>query len=160
MDQTAEDWTKVLATNLTGTHLVTQQAVKLMQQQELVNESDEISPHWVRGRITYITSTNGIDSYGSYTAHYDASKAAMNNMVRNLGEELHKKYQIILNGIAPGWIDTDMNLTLPPEERVSETAKIWSGRFATPRELAINIAASLLLPYRSGRVEMIDGGYR
>jgi NAD(P)-dependent dehydrogenase (short-subunit alcohol dehydrogenase family) len=47
-----------------------------MKTQELVDE--------VRGRIVLITSTNGVDSYGIFSAPYDASKAAMINMVRNI----------------------------------------------------------------------------
>ncbi len=80
--------------------------------------------------------------------------------MRNLGELFHKEYKIILNGFAPGWVDTGMNDTLTPEDRAKESEKIWSGEWATPEEMAINIIALLLLPYKSGRVDVADGGYR
>jgi 3-oxoacyl-[acyl-carrier protein] reductase len=123
-----------------------------MQKQEI--ESEE------RGRFALVTSTNGIDSYGVFSAPYDASKAANNNMVRNIGEYLHREHDILVDGLAPGWIETDLNKTLPPEERIKESAKIWCKRFAEPSEIAIHLAFLLTAPYLSGRVNMVDGGYR
>ena len=131
---------------------MTKHAREIMKAQEIVNEE--------RGRIVLVTSTNGIDSYSIYSAHYDASKAAMNNMVRNLGEYFHTNDKIIINGLAPGWVDTAFNDTIPTEARIEETAKIWGGRFATPNEMATNAAAILVLPGMSGRIYEIDGGYR
>lgn len=81
-------------------------------------------------------------------------------MVRNLGEDFHRVDKIIINGLAPGWIDTELNNTLPEDARKEESAKIWAERFATPEEMAYNAAALLTLPYRSGRFDMVDGGYR
>lgn len=151
-EQDAKLWNKVLAVNTTGTFLVSAEAKKLMKRQEIIDE--------VRGRIVFVTSTNGIDSYGIFSAPYDASKAATNNMVRNEGEAFHTEDSIIINGLAPGWIETDLNKTLPPEEREKEMAKIWMKRFADPSEIATHAAFLLTAPYFSGRVHMVDGGYR
>lgn len=151
-EQDAKLWNKVLAVNTTGTFLVSQHARNLMKRQEIIDE--------VRGRIVFVTSTNGIDSYGIFSAAYDASKAATNNMVRNEGEDFHLVDNIVINGLAPGWIETELNKTLPPEEREKEMAKIWAKRFADPSEMAVNAAALLTLPYVSGRIHMADGGYR
>lgn len=151
-EQDARLWNKVLAVNTTGTHLASKYMRGIMREQEIVDE--------VRGKIVLITSTNGVDSYGIFSAAYDASKAATNNMVRNFGEDFHKEDDIVINGLAPGWINTELNNTLPPEEREKEMAKIWSRRFAETNEMAVNAAALLTLPYVSGRVHMADGGYR
>jgi 3-oxoacyl-[acyl-carrier protein] reductase len=151
-DQDANLWNKVLAVNTTGTHLATKYVREIMKKQTIIDE--------VRWKMVLITSTNGVDSYGIFSAAYDASKAATNNMVRNLGEDFHRTDKIIINGLAPGWIDTELNNTLPEEARKEESAKIWSERFATPEEMAYNAAALLTLPYRSGRFDMVDGGYR
>lgn len=116
----------------------------------------------IRGAITLITSTNGINSQAEYSAHYDASKAAQAHMLKTLAEPYAKRYGIRLNGVAPGWVDTSMNNTLPPGERESEEAKIWLGRFAAPEEIA-RVIAFLSGPdasYIVGQNIMVDGGYR
>jgi NAD(P)-dependent dehydrogenase (short-subunit alcohol dehydrogenase family) len=151
-EQDAKLWNRVLSVNTTGTHLASKYIRDIMREQEIIDR--------VRGRIVLVTSTNGVDSYGIFSAAYDASKAATNNMVRNFGEDFHKEDHIVVNGLAPGWIDTELNNTLPPEEREKEMAKIWCQRFADTEEMAINAAALLTLPYYSGRVHMADGGYR
>ncbi|MDD3793630.1 MAG: SDR family NAD(P)-dependent oxidoreductase [Candidatus Gracilibacteria bacterium] len=151
-EQTAELWNNVFATNVTGTFLALKNAKNLMSNQDLIDE--------VRGKIVLITSTNGIDSYGIFSAPYDASKAAMINMVRNIGEDFHKNHQILINGIGPGWIATDMNKSVPEDEMKKELEKVWSARMAKPEEIAQNILALLTLPYNSGRDHMVDGGYR
>ncbi len=151
-DQTAELWNKVFATNVTWTFLALKNAKDIMKTQELVDE--------VRGKIVLITSTNWVDSYGIFSAPYDASKAAMINMVRNIWEDFHKNHQIVINGIGPGWIATEMNNSVPAEEMAAEMQKVWSGRMATPEEIAKNILAYLTLPYNSGRDHMVDGWYR
>ncbi len=150
--QNAALWNKVLSVNTIGTALVAKHASDIMRHQEIIDE--------VRGKIVLVTSTNGIDSYGIFSAPYDASKAATNNMVRNIGEYFHREFQIVVNGLAPGWIDTELNDTLPPEARAEESAKIWAGRFARSDEMASHAVSLLLIPYMSGRIIMADGGYR
>ena len=66
----------------------------------------------------------------------------------------------MINGIGPGWIATEMNNSVPAEDMAAEMEKVWSGRMATPEEIAQNILAYLTLPYNSGRDHMVDGGYR
>ncbi len=64
--QTAALWNKVHEVNSTGAFIALQQAWKVMEHQEIIDKA--------RGRIVLITSTNGIDSYGSFSAPYDDSK--------------------------------------------------------------------------------------
>jgi NAD(P)-dependent dehydrogenase (short-subunit alcohol dehydrogenase family) len=69
---------------------------------------------------------------------------------------------IRINGVAPGWIDTSMNDTLPEDELIKEMAKIWSGRFAEPHEIAVFVAFIVGSggAYTYGQNFMVDGGYR
>ena len=114
----------------------------------------------VSGSIVLITSTNGINSQSSISTHYDASKAAQGMMMRILAE--HYAPHVRINGVAPGWIATKMNDTLPQDEREKETAKIWAGRFADPSEVARFVAylCGSGGSYAYGQNYMIDGGYR
>ncbi len=151
-DQDAKLWNKVFSTNVTWTFLALKNAKEVMKTQEIIDE--------VRWKIILITSTNWVDSYWIFSAPYDASKAAMINMVRNIWESFHKENQIIINWIRPGWIATEMNNTVPKEEMDLELQKVWSKRMATPEEIAYNILALLTLPYNSWRDHMIDWWYR
>ncbi len=148
-EQTAEDWSEVYNVNVIGSFLALRALTKRMKASN------------TEGSIVLITSTNGVNSQAEYSVLYDASKAAQSHMMRTLAEE-YAKYGIRINGVAPGWIDTSMNDTLPPGEKERETAKIWLGRFAEPEEVAT--ATVFLLSrassYIVGQNILVDGGYR
>lgn len=150
-NQTQQEWDMVTNTNTTGAFLVTKYAALAMKSNALVDD--------FRGKIVLITSTNGINSQDPVSAHYDSSKAAANMLVRTAAEHL-SEHQICVNALAPGWIDTDLNNTLPPDVREKETAKIWMRRWAKPAEMAQCAAHILTMPYFMGQVIMADGGYR
>jgi NAD(P)-dependent dehydrogenase (short-subunit alcohol dehydrogenase family) len=123
--------------------------------------AERMKAHGVRGAIVLITSTNGINSQSQISAHYDSSKAAQGHMMKIFAEH-YAAAGIRINGLAPGWIDTSLNDTLPDDERAKETAKIWAGRFAEPYEIAA-FAAFLCgtgASYAYGQNFMVDGGYR
>ena len=115
----------------------------------------------VKGSITLITSSNGINSQAEYSVHYDSSKAAQAHMMRTLAEP-YAKSGIRINAVAPGWVSTSMNDTLPPGEKENETAKIWLGRFAAPEEIAqvVIFLLSSASSYIVGQNILVDGGYR
>ncbi len=150
-DQTQKEWDQVQNTNATGAFLVTKYAAQAMKQNAPIGE-------W-RGKILLITSTNGINSNDPVSAHYDSSKAAANMLVKNAAEFLAPD-GIVVNGLAPGWINTDLNATLPPDVREKESAKIWMRRWAEPDEMATVALHILTMPYFMGQVLMADGGYR
>lgn len=150
-DQTQAEWDEVQSTNATGSFLVTKYAALAMKNNAIKQE--------FRGRILLVTSTNGINSWDPVSAHYDASKAANNLFVRVAAEKLSED-QICINGLAPGWINTDLNATLPPDVREKESAKIWMKRWAEPEEMAACALHILTMPYLMGQVIMADGGYR
>lgn len=148
-EQTLGEWEKVFEVNVHGCFFSTRVIANRMRD------------HEVKGSIVLITSTNGVNSQSQISVHYDASKAAQAHMMRTVAE-YYAKFGIRINGVAPGWIDTSMNDTLPVEERLAETKKIWCGRFADPAEVATVVAfvAGSGGSYIYGQNLMIDGGYR
>lgn len=154
MEQTGEDWQKVYGVNVVGSFYATRSAVKRMREKG------------VRGSIVLITSTNGVNSQAEYSVLYDAAKAAQIQMLRTLAED-YAPDGIRLNGVAPGWVRTSMNDTLPPGEEEKEAAKIWLAKarkdaFASPAEIATVVVFLLSsgASYIVGQNLMVDGGYR
>jgi NAD(P)-dependent dehydrogenase (short-subunit alcohol dehydrogenase family) len=150
-EQTQKEWDTVQNSNLTGSFLVLKYAGRLMQNNAAVDE-------W-KGRIVLVTSSNGVNAYDPVSAHYDASKAGANLLMRNAAELL-ARMQICLNALAPGWIETALNDSLPEDVRAQENAKIWMGRWGTPQEMGQCVAHLLTMPYLVGQILMPDGGYR
>ncbi len=111
------------------------------------------------GKIINISSTNGINSFFPTSIDYDASKAAVISLTHNFALE-YSPY-VMVNSIAPGWVNTDMNKDLPKELVDEETKKIYLKRFAEPIEIANLVAflASDECTYINGEVIKIDGGY-
>jgi 3-oxoacyl-[acyl-carrier protein] reductase len=150
-EQTQKEWDSVLNANLTGTFLVLKYAGLMMAGNPVIDE-------W-KGKIVLVTSSNGVNAYDPVSAHYDASKAGANLLMRNAAEKF-ASLRICVNALAPGWIQTALNDTLPDDVRASESAKIWMGRWGTPEEMGQGVAHLLTIPYLVGQILMPDGGYR
>jgi len=145
-ERTVEQWKKTLDVNLLGTFLCS----KYVSQQMLKTGG---------GKIINISSTNGINSFSPEAMDYDASKAGIIVLTRDLAKELAPKIQV--NSIAPGWVDTEMNKDLPKDFVEEETEKIYLKRFAKPEEIgkAILFLASDESSYITGSILKVDGGY-
>lgn len=145
MNKTVDQWNKTLGTNLLGVFLV----------------SKYCTPHMNEGgRIINISSTNGVYSMHPESADYDASKAGVIALTKGLAQEMSSK-KILVNSIAPGWINTEMNKDLPANFIKGENERIWIHRFGEPEEIA---KAALFLAsndasYVNGAVLVVDGGY-
>lgn len=141
-------WQQVLDVNLTAIFRLCQLAAKVM-----------IPQH--RGKIINLSSM--LAFFGGYTVPaYAASKGAVAQLTKAFSNEW-AKHGINVNAIAPGYIDTDMNVNLMnnPERNEKILARISAGRWGTPRDLQ-GIAvflASEASDYVSGAVIPIDGGY-
>lgn len=111
------------------------------------------------GKIINISSTNGINAFFPNSIDYDASKAAVISMTHNFALE-YAPY-VLVNSIAPGWVNTAMNKDLPANLVAEETDKIYLKRFAEPAEIAslVNYLASDECSYINGEIIKIDGGY-
>ena len=144
-----DGWRNVFEVNVNGCFISTRAIAERMK------------ANGVQGSIVLITSTNGINSQSQISAHYDSSKAAQGHMMKIFAEH-YASAGIRINGLAPGWIETPMNDTLPDDERENELSKIWVRRFAEPHEIAAFAAflAGSGASYAYGQNFMVDGGYR
>ena len=90
---------------------------------------------------------------------YDASKAGVISLTHNMAKFYAPDIRV--NCVCPGWMDTDMNKDLPKDYIEDETAKIYIGRFAQPKEIAktIYFLASDESSYINSEILTIDGGY-
>lgn len=147
-DQSVSEWTRVLSTNLIGTFLVTKYAGNIMRRDH------------TPGSIVLISSSNAINSFSPISAHYDSSKAWVVILTRNLAKEF-AQYNVRVNSVAPGWIDTSMNDTLPEDMRKEESAKIYLWRWGKPEEVAstITFLASEDASFITGSTLLVDGWY-
>lgn len=146
-EKTLEQWKKTIDINLIGVFLCSKYASEHMKK----NNS---------GTIINITSTSGMNTLNPVSADYDASKAAIISLTKNLSEELAPNIRV--NSIAPGWVDTEMNKDLPKDFIEKEKKKIFMKRFAKPEEIA-NVAlflASDEASFMTGSNVLIDGGYK
>jgi len=139
------DWDEVLATNLTGAYLCSQQALSTMLRQR-----------W--GRIINVTSIFGqIGQSGQ--ANYAASKAGLIGLTMALAREVASR-NITVNAVAPGYVDTPMTDVLPPEMKAAAVKLIPLGRAGTPQEVAaaVRFLASEEAGYITGHVLSVNGG--
>ena len=143
MDKTIDNFKKILDTNLIGTFIVCKHIAKYL------NDNNS---------IINISSTNGIDTNYPYSMDYDASKAGVINLTKNLAIELAPHTRV--NSVAPGWVETDMSKTLDNSFLKNETNKILLNRFAKPEEIAkvVYFLASDSASYINGTVIRVDGG--
>lgn len=110
-------------------------------------------------RIVNVSSTNGIDCNFPTSIDYDASKAAIISLTKNFAIEYAP--HVLVNAIAPGWINTEMNADLPKELVLEETERIYLHRFAEPEEVAslIYYLGSDANTFVNNEIIKIDGGY-
>lgn len=139
------DWDAVLATNLTGTFLLTQAVMQSM-----------LKARW--GRILNITSVVG-ESGQAGQSNYAASKAGLIGLTRSLARELASR-NITVNAVAPGYIGTPMTEVLNEEQRASMLTQVPLGRAGTPEDVAhaVVFLASEQAGYITGHVLDVNGG--
>ncbi len=110
----------------------------------------------VKGAIVQIASTNGVNSFAQFSAHYDASKAGLILVTRNLAQEFAKQ-GVRVNAISPGWIKTKLNHDVPNLD--DEIAKVWMHRLGTVDEVAHAVLFALENTFLTGTNINLDGGY-
>lgn len=148
-DKTVENFLKTIGVNLIGPFLVAKYVAPLMLEQK-------------SGKIINVSSNNATKGYDPTTADYDASKAALDNLTKNMAIE-YAPY-INVNAVAPGWVNTDMNKELFADADMKRLVceKVLKNRYAEPEEIAKVIAflASSDADYINGTVITVDGGVR
>jgi len=140
-----EAWDQVIATNLTGSFLLTQAVVKSMVRKRY-------------GRIVNVASVVGLMGNAGQ-ANYAASKAGLIGLTKSIARELGSR-NITCNAVAPGFIATAMTEGMTEEARQSLFAQIPLGRLGTPEDVAAAVAylASEEAAYVTGHVLNISGG--
>ena len=116
-----EDFEEVINTNLRSAWYLTKKLIKSMMRRKA-------------GRIINISSVVAHTGNAGQML-YGMSKAAIENFTKSAALEF-AAYGILVNSIAPGFIDTEMTKNLPEESRQSILGKIPLGRMGTPQEIA------------------------
>lgn len=135
----------VFEVNFFGQTLLTQYLSRLMIRQK-------------EGSIVNIASVAGIDGQPAQY-EYVGSKAAVIGGVRQLARELGT-YNIRVNAVAPGIVDTDMGAQIEEGLKRDILRNVIMGRVGRPEEIAEVIAflGSSLSSYMTGQVIRVDGG--
>jgi 3-oxoacyl-[acyl-carrier protein] reductase len=140
-----EDWDAVIDTNLRGAFNTIRAASRGMMKKRA-------------GRIINITSVVGITG-NKGQANYAASKAGMIGLTKSVARELGSR-GILVNAIAPGYIDTDMTAELPAAAREALAGQITLGRLGDPADIAgvVRFLAGPAAGYITGQLLVVDGG--
>ena len=140
-----DDWNAVLDANLRGPFAAIRAASRGMMKRR-----------W--GRIINISSIVGlIGNKGQ--ANYAASKAGLIGLTKSVAKELASR-NILVNAIAPGFIETEMTEAMTAEARSGLTGMIPLERLGSPADVAAMVAflASEHAAYITGQVIVVDGG--
>ena len=140
-----DDWDSVQNANLRGAFA----AIRAVSRGMMKRRS---------GRIINISSIIGmIGNKGQ--ANYAASKAGLIALTKSVAKELGSR-NILVNAVAPGFIETEMTAAMTPEAREGLGKQIALERLGTPQDVAAAVAflASDLATYMTGQVLVVDGG--
>ena len=140
-----EDWDAVQNANLRGAFASIRAASRGMMKRR-------------SGRIINVASIVGlIGNKGQ--ANYAASKAGLIALTKSVAKELGSR-NILVNAVAPGFIETEMTAAMTPEAREALGKQIALERLGTAKDVAAIVAflASDLASYITGQVFVVDGG--
>jgi 3-oxoacyl-[acyl-carrier protein] reductase len=144
---TEKQWDEMMAVNLKGVYSLIHHAAPHMIRQK-------------RGRIIVVSSTAGQRGEAFHT-HYGASKGGLISFVKGLSTEL-AQHGILVNCVAPGWVETDMSTQVLNNRRDFKEAisDIPLRRFAQPEEIALPILflASPMATFITGEILNVNGG--
>jgi 3-oxoacyl-[acyl-carrier protein] reductase len=140
-----EDWDAVMNANLRGAFAAIRAASRGMMKKR-------------SGRIINVSSIIGIIG-NKGQANYAASKAGLIALTKSVAKELGSR-NILVNAVAPGFIETEMTAAMTPEARDALGKQIALERLGTPQDVAATVAflASDLASYITGQVLVVDGG--
>ncbi|MCI8636393.1 MAG: 3-oxoacyl-[acyl-carrier-protein] reductase [Clostridia bacterium] len=140
-----EDFEQVIDVNLVGIFNVTKNAISYMLKARA-------------GRIINISSVVGISGNAGQT-NYSASKAGIIGFTKSLAKEVASR-NILVNSVAPGFIETSMTEVLKDEVKEEIAKNIPLNRMGTSQDVAnvVKFLASDESSYITGQVIQVDGG--
>jgi 3-oxoacyl-[acyl-carrier protein] reductase len=140
-----DDWDTVIDANLRGAFIAIRATARGMMKRR-----------W--GRIINIASIVGITG-NKGQANYAASKAGLIGLTKSVAKELGSR-NILVNAVAPGFIETDMTAAMTPEARAALSGQIPLDRLGTAQDVAgmVVFLASDFASYVTGQVLVVDGG--
>ncbi|HEU4878776.1 MAG TPA: 3-oxoacyl-[acyl-carrier-protein] reductase [Gemmatimonadaceae bacterium] len=140
-----EDWDAVLDANLKGAFVAIRAASRGMMKKRA-------------GRIINMASVVGLTG-NKGQANYAASKAGLIALTKSVAKELGSR-NILVNAIAPGFIETEMTDAMTPEARAGLSGLIPLERLGKTEDIAAAVVflASDKASYITGQVLVVDGG--
>ena len=143
---TEEEFDSVIDTNLKGTFNCCKHIAKKMMKQKY-------------GRIINISSVVGLMGNAGQV-NYAASKAGIIGMTKSMARELARK-NILVNAIAPGFIQTEMTDKIPEEIKVEMMKNIPLQRLGSTSDIAdaVEFLISEKSSYITGQVLSVNGGF-
>lgn len=140
-----EEFEQVIDVNLVGTFNMTRNVIPYMMKQR-------------SGRIINMASVVGITGNAGQT-NYSASKAGIIGFTKSLAKEVASR-NILVNAIAPGFIETDMTNVLSDQVKENILNQIPLKRMGTANEVAklVKFLSSEDSQYITGQVINVDGG--
>ena len=140
-----EDFNEVINVNLIGTFNMTKNVINYMMKKR-------------KGRIINVSSVVGISGNAGQT-NYAASKAGIIGFTKSLAKEVASR-NILVNAIAPGFIQTDMTNILKENVKDEIAKTIPLKRMGTAKDVAnvVKFLVSEDSSYITGQVIQVDGG--
>lgn len=137
-----EDWERVFCTNVHFPVFLLQRIITRIKK---------------GGSVIFTGSLMGIEPH-SVSLAYGVTKSAVHSLVKNLVKFL-VPYEVRVNGVAPGFVDTEWQKNKPAEIRRNIERKVALGRFCDPMEVAEVYKMLIENSYFNGEVVVVDGGY-
>ncbi|GMB01503.1 SDR family NAD(P)-dependent oxidoreductase [Pelosinus sp. IPA-1] len=146
LEMKLDDWQKVINVNLNGTLYCCMAVLPFMIQQKY-------------GKIVNVSSSTAKTPHRNASPSYGASKAGVNYLTQHLALEM-AKYNIYVNGVCPGPIETDMSTQWTDEYRQQVLSRIPLGKLGQSQNVAdaVLFLASSMSDFITGETININGG--
>lgn len=147
LDLADDDWQETLSLNLSSAFWLGQAVGRLMVEQRY-------------GRMVFVSSVSGLLAHPHH-APYAATKGGMNQVLRVMAREW-ARYDVTVNAVAPGYIETDLTKAYLDQDNNRESLEslVPAERLGHPEEVAdaVMFLASDRARFITGQILYVDGG--